>query len=226
MADNASTAQAPQAEQTPREVQSPPTQLLPAESTDNRTAEERYEAAKEQLSPGTRERFQAQIEELLKAIEEAQAAAKKARENADEATDPEEKKAYLEEAVKQEKIAAAELQIVKRMQSGIWQGGAGGVGIGLEIGAGVGALVGSLVGGVTAIPTTLLGGLGGVAAGAIHGPWYKLTGGEEAVKPDEKPDEKAKDVDEEKTLTGEETNGVEKAEVREEQAEPAASETA
>lgn len=55
----------------------------------------------------------------------------------------------------------------------------------------------ALVGGVTSIPTTALGLLGGVGAGAINGPWVKLSGkkkGEEEVETLEA-DEKAINTD-------------------------------
>lgn len=53
------------------------------------------------------------------------------------------------------------------------------------------------MGGVTSIPTTALELLGGVGAGAIHGPWVKWSGkkkGEEEVETLEA-DEKAIDTD-------------------------------
>ncbi|KZP20954.1 hypothetical protein FIBSPDRAFT_861104 [Athelia psychrophila] len=217
MSDNNSTSSpTPQTEQPPQTqsppTQLPPTQLPPAQSPDKLTPEQRIQAANEQLSPNSQQQFQAQINELLKKIEEAQAASAEARQRADEATDPAEKQRLIDEAVKQEKIAAAELKIVKKLQSGLWQGGVGGAGIGIEIGAGVGAVVGSLVGGITAIPTTLLGGLGGLAAGAIHGPWYKISG--EEASAGGKTEKEANDG--ENTLTEEEVTGVEKALAEEE----------
>ena len=54
--------------------------------------------------------------------------------------------------------------------------GASGAGIGGGVAAGLGTTVGAVVGGVVGIPTTGLGLLVGAGAGAIHGPWVKLTG--------------------------------------------------
>ncbi|KAI9738105.1 MAG: hypothetical protein M1818_005533 [Claussenomyces sp. TS43310] len=115
-----------------------------------------------------------QASERLKAASEAQEAASQARQRAEETSDPEEKQQALEEAAKQEKRARSETKLAQRLQSGVWQGGASGAGIGAGFGMGVGAAVGAVVGGVTAIPTTGLGLLAGIGAGAIHGPWLKL----------------------------------------------------
>jgi len=133
------------------------------------------EPAKKQNSE---EKIIAEITTRLKAVEEAQGAASEAQKRHDETDDPEEKAHALEEKAKQEKKAKSELKIVQRLQSGVWQGGAGGAGIGAGVGMGVGTVVGSLVGGVTAIPTTGLGALVGVGTGAIHGPWFKVPKGE------------------------------------------------
>ncbi|KAF8867389.1 hypothetical protein BDZ45DRAFT_795106 [Acephala macrosclerotiorum] len=114
--------------------------------------------------------------ERLKAAENAEKNAKEARERAEACEDPEEKKAILKEADKQERKSKAEMKAVARLQSGVWQGAGMGGGIGTGIGMGLGAAVGTLVGGIVSIPTTGVGILGGAAAGAIHGPWWKLSG--------------------------------------------------
>ncbi|RDW76146.1 hypothetical protein BP5796_06967 [Coleophoma crateriformis] len=124
--------------------------------------------------PTTKDKIIAKITERVKSAQEAQDAATKARQRVDETSDPDEKQAALEEAVKYEKKAASEMKAVQRLQSGVWQGGAGGAGIGAGVGMGLGTVVGTLVGGVASIPTTSIGLLAGMGTGAIHGPWVKL----------------------------------------------------
>ncbi|RDW82822.1 hypothetical protein BP6252_03934 [Coleophoma cylindrospora] len=124
--------------------------------------------------PTAKEKILAKINERVKSAQEAQDAATKARQRAEETSDAEEKQSAIEEAVKNEKKAVSEMKAVQRLQSGVWQGGAGGAGIGAGVGMGLGTVVGSLVGGVAAIPTTSLGLLAGMGTGAIHGPWVKL----------------------------------------------------
>lgn len=41
---------------------------------------------------------------------------------------------------------------------------------------GLGMGVGTILGGVVSVPTTIVGGLAGLATGAIHGPWVKIPG--------------------------------------------------
>ncbi|KAF6834752.1 hypothetical protein CMUS01_06028 [Colletotrichum musicola] len=114
----------------------------------------------------------------LKEAQDESFAAERARQRSDEVNDPEEKQKMLHEAAQHEKKAQALSRDAKRLQSGIWQGGMGGAGMGAGLGAGLGAGVGTVVsavvGGVAVIPTTAVGALVGVAAGAIHGPWYSL----------------------------------------------------
>ena len=127
-------------------------------------------------TPSTREKLLSELSDHLKRAEQAAALASACRELAQSTQDEEESAHALEEAQKQEKIAEKEMKIANRLQSGVWQGGAAGAGMGAGVGAGLGTVVGSVVGGVVAIPTTGLGLLGGVAAGAVHGPWVKMPG--------------------------------------------------
>lgn len=117
----------------------------------------------------------------LKEAQDESSAAERARQRSDEVDDPEEKQKILQEAVQHEKKAQALSRDAQRLQSGIWQGGVGGAGIGAGLGAGLGAGVGTVVsavvGGVAVIPTTAVGALVGIGAGAIHGPWYSLENG-------------------------------------------------
>ncbi|KAH0426978.1 hypothetical protein CcaCcLH18_09984 [Colletotrichum camelliae] len=121
-------------------------------------------------------------EKLEKAQQEAEAA-NEARQRSDAVEDAEEKNKILAEASEHDHKAKALSRDAQRLQSGIWQGGLGGAGIGATVGAGLGAGLGTVVtgvvGGVAVIPTTAVGLLVGVGAGAIHGPWYKLGGNKE-----------------------------------------------
>ncbi|ESZ92910.1 hypothetical protein SBOR_6683 [Sclerotinia borealis F-4128] len=144
--------------------------------------------------PSTQEKVLSQINEKIKAAQEATEQASLAREKASSLPDSEEaqeqKAKLIEEAKKFENRANSELKLAQRLQSGVWQGGAGGAGIGAGIGLGLGTVVGTVVGGVASVPTTGLGLLAGMGTGAAHGPWFKLPkiGGEEgeAVEGDEK----------------------------------------
>lgn len=127
----------------------------------------------------SKEKLLSELTTHLKNAEEAQAAAKEARERADSTENEEEAAHHLEEAGQHEKKFKQEMKIAQRLQSGVWQGGAAGAGMGAGVAGGVGTLVGGLVGGVTAIPTTGLGLLVGVGTGAVHGPWVKLPGGKD-----------------------------------------------
>lgn len=140
------------------------------------------------------DKIRAELTKKLNEAEEATNFSSIAKARAEATEDLEERAHLFEEAAKQDKRAQAAIKAANRLQSGVWQGGAGGAGIGAGIGTGVGAVVGSLVGGVTAIPTTGLGLLVGVGAGAIHGPWVTMMGkkeGEgdevETMEEDEKP---------------------------------------
>ncbi|WPH04999.1 Hypothetical protein R9X50_00789700 [Acrodontium crateriforme] len=91
--------------------------------------------------------------------------------------DPAERQRMLQEAYDREIALHGDTKLARRLQSGAWQGAAGGVGIGGGIAMGLGATVGTLVGGVVAVPTTALGGIIGTGVGAIHGPWFTLKKG-------------------------------------------------
>ena len=133
-------------------------------------------------------------EQLLKAIETAQAA-QKAQSTANDLktkaqaiTDPKQREKLLKDAFDKEIEAHGHSKAAKRMQSGTWQGLGFGGGIGAATGMGLGAGVGTLLGAVTAVPTTGLGMLIGSGVGAIHGPWVKLGGGEKKFE-DAEPEE-------------------------------------
>jgi hypothetical protein len=100
------------------------------------------------------------------------------KDKAQKCLNPAERQRMLQEAYDKEVQAHGQSKWAKRMQSGVWQGGAGGAGIGGGIGAGlgtvVGTLTGTLVGGVVSLPTTALGGLVGMGVGGITGPFIKL----------------------------------------------------
>ncbi|APA05529.1 predicted protein [Sclerotinia sclerotiorum 1980 UF-70] len=166
--------------------------------------------------PSTQEKVLAQINEKIKAAQEASEHATQAREKADSLPDTEdaqEQKAKLvEEAQKLEKRAHSELKIAQRLQSGVWQGGAGGAGIGAGVGMGLGTVVGSVVGGVVSVPTTGLGLLAGVGAGAAHGPWFKLPriGGEDGEEGEVKGEGKVEEGELENVEAKTEGEGEEK----------------
>lgn len=84
----------------------------------------------------------------------------------------------------------------------VWQGGAAGAGIGAGIGGGVGTVVGTLVGGVASIPTTGLGLLAGIGAGAIHGPWVTLKRDKKKGENGEEEEVKTFELDEEEVGKG------------------------
>ncbi|KAE8453645.1 hypothetical protein EG329_009156 [Mollisiaceae sp. DMI_Dod_QoI] len=126
----------------------------------------------------SQEKILAYASDRLKAAENAERKAREARERAEACDDPEEKKRILVEAEREERKSKAEMKAVNRVQSGVWQGAGMGGGMGAGLGMGIGAGVGTLLGGVVSIPTTGVGLLAGAATGAIHGPWFKLPGGE------------------------------------------------
>ncbi|QSZ33922.1 hypothetical protein DSL72_005496 [Monilinia vaccinii-corymbosi] len=126
----------------------------------------------------TQDKVLAQIQEKIQAAHEATENASAAREQASALPDSDEAREQKEKLIGEAKIlekrAHSELKIARRLQSGVWQGGAGGAGIGAGVGMGLGTVVGTVVGGVVSVPTTGLGLLAGVGAGAAHGPWFKL----------------------------------------------------
>lgn len=120
---------------------------------------------------------QAKLQEAASAAESALAAQKTAsslRAAADTIKDPKKREKYLTDAYNKEIEAHGNSKKARVLTSGAFQGGVGGAGIGAAVSAGLGTVVGTLVGTVTAIPATAVGGLAGMATGAVHGPWIKL----------------------------------------------------
>ena len=109
---------------------------------------------------------------------QAQEKANQARERAAEASNDDDRKRFEEEAAKHEKEAQSQLKTSRRLQSGAWQGFGAGAATGAATGIGLGGVIGTLSGGVLAVPLSGLGGLIGAGAGYFHGPWIKLTRGE------------------------------------------------
>ncbi|KIV99479.1 uncharacterized protein PV09_08899 [Verruconis gallopava] len=110
---------------------------------------------------------------------QAQAQADEARRRAAKASTPAEREKYEQEAAEYERQAQSQLKTSRRLQSGAWQGFGAGAGIGAATGMGLGGIVGTLSGGVLAVPLTAVGGLIGASTGFFHGPWIKLTRGED-----------------------------------------------
>jgi hypothetical protein len=120
---------------------------------------------------------QTKLQEAASAAEQALAAQKTAstlRQAAATFKDPAKREQYLKDAYNKELEAHGNSKKARVLTSGAFQGGVGGAGIGAATAAGLGTVVGTLVGTVTAIPATAVGGLAGVATGAVHGPWIKL----------------------------------------------------
>ncbi|KAH4169877.1 hypothetical protein HBH43_112060 [Parastagonospora nodorum] len=120
---------------------------------------------------------QTKLQEAAAAAEQALAAQKTAsslRQAAATLKDPAKREQYLTDAYNKEIEAHGNSKKARVLTSGAFQGGVGGAGIGAATAAGLGTVVGTLVGTVTAIPATAVGGLAGVATGAMHGPWIKL----------------------------------------------------
>lgn len=120
---------------------------------------------------------QTKLQEAAAAAEsalEAQKTASTLRQVAATFKDPAKREQYLTDAYNKEIEAHGNSKKARVLTSGAFQGGVGGAGIGAATAAGLGTVVGTLVGTVTAIPATAVGGLAGVATGAVHGPWIKL----------------------------------------------------
>lgn len=120
---------------------------------------------------------QTKLQEAASAAEQALTAQKTAsslRSAAATLKDPAKREQYLKDAYNKEIEAHGNSKKARVLTSGAFQGGVGGAGIGAATAAGLGTVVGTLVGTVTAIPATAVGGLAGVATGAVHGPWIKL----------------------------------------------------
>ncbi|KAK5119325.1 hypothetical protein LTR85_007681 [Meristemomyces frigidus] len=135
---------------------------------------------KEALAKSGPKGEQPDTEQLMKALAAQQNATgllQKAQNYKDQAMkclDPEERQRMIQEAYDKEVEANGQSKFARRLQSGAWQGGAGGAGAGVAVGTGLGTVVGALVGGVASLPTTALGGLIGMGVGGIHGPFVKL----------------------------------------------------
>ncbi|CZT17284.1 uncharacterized protein RCC_03118 [Ramularia collo-cygni] len=121
-------------------------------------------------------------EDLVQAVDalqkaaKAQDAAKSLREKASAIADPKQRERMIQDAYENEVEAHGQSKLARRLQSGTWQGLAGGTGIGAGVGMGVGTVVGVVTGGLVSLPTTALGALIGSGVGAVHGPWIKLGG--------------------------------------------------
>ena len=109
----------------------------------------------------------------------AQERADQARKRAAAAKSAEERKKYEAEAADFDRQAQSQLKTSQRLQSGAWQGFGAGAGMGAATGMGLGGVVGTLSGGVLAVPLTAVGGLVGAGTGFFHGPWIKLTRGDD-----------------------------------------------
>lgn len=131
---------------------------------------------KKQDAPPDKAQLQKSMAAARKVVETQQAAAS-LKQRATSAVDPRERIRLLKESYNKEVEAHGQSKYAKMLQGGLFQGGAAGGGIGAGVGLGLGAAVGTLVTGLVGLPTTLVGGLVGVGAGAIHGPFIKLGGG-------------------------------------------------
>ena len=116
--------------------------------------------------------------ETAKASRQTQESATNLKAQAEQVSDPNERQRLEDEYKKLEKLARKQAKMAQRLESGAWQGAGAGIGIGAATGLGVGTVVGTILGGVTAVPTTLLGGLVGWGTGAVHGPFFKMGLGE------------------------------------------------
>jgi hypothetical protein len=88
------------------------------------------ESKNEEEPKSSKDKILAQLKAKLAEAEEASAASIAAKERAGATEDLEEKAHALEEAAKQDKRAKAAMKVAERLQSGVWQGGAAGAGIG------------------------------------------------------------------------------------------------
>ncbi|KAK3711580.1 hypothetical protein LTR37_009571 [Vermiconidia calcicola] len=121
-------------------------------------------------------------EQLMKSVTaarsalDAQNAAQSLKEKAMNAVNPKERLRLLQASYHKEVEAHGQSKWAKTLQTGAFQGAAGGGGIGAGVAVGLGGAVGTLVTGITALPTVLIGGLAGAATGGIHGPWITMGG--------------------------------------------------
>jgi len=105
---------------------------------------------------------------------ELQDAASSLKEKAKNAVNPQERMRLLREAYDKEVEAWGQSKYAKRLQSGAWQGGVAGGGIGGAVAMGLGGLIGTLVTGIVSIPTVVVGGLVGAGVGVLHGPFLEF----------------------------------------------------
>lgn len=126
----------------------------------------------------------------------AQEIAQSLRDKASVITDPKQREQLIQDAYEKEIEAHGQSKLARRLQSGTWQGLAGGTGIGAGVGVGVGTVVGVVTGGLVTLPATALGALIGSGVGAVHGPWIKL-GGKDRKLADVPPEELVDAIEEE-----------------------------
>jgi hypothetical protein len=149
----------------------PPKKLNRADSSQQVPTSELQSIASKSSSP------QSQLREAATLADSALSSQKHAsslRAAAATLQDPKKREQYLTAAYNKEIEAHGNSKKARVLTSGAFQGGVGGAGIGAATAAGLGTVVGTLVGTVTALPATAVGGLAGVATGAMHGPWIKL----------------------------------------------------
>jgi hypothetical protein len=145
-------------------------------------------AVSEKINPTEKEDVQKKLDQAISyAIEggRIQERADQTRQRAKSSTNAKEKKALEKEAKELDAQAKQQLKTTQRLQSGVWQGFGAGAGIGASSGLAVGSGVGLLTGGILAVPMTGLGGLIGAGTGALHGPWIKLTRGDDGPRIEE-----------------------------------------
>jgi hypothetical protein len=121
------------------------------------------------------ERLQ-QASETFAAASKSQSLVESLKSKAALLTNPAERNRVLSEAYEREVEARGLTKKAKILESGTFQGAAGGAGIGVASAMGLGTAVGMVLGTVVSVPTGLVGTLVGAGTGAIHGPWIKLRG--------------------------------------------------
>lgn len=114
----------------------------------------------------------AQAAEAAKAARRLQDCADTLKAQAAAVTDPAERERLIRDAYNKEVEAHGQSKKARMMASGWGQGAVVGIGASGALGMGLGNLVGVLLSGVVAIPGVLVG----AGVGALHGPWYALSG--------------------------------------------------
>ncbi|TPX11287.1 uncharacterized protein E0L32_001105 [Thyridium curvatum] len=99
------------------------------------------------------------------------------RQQASRITDPAERERLWRAAYDKEVEAHGQSKKARAMASGWGQGAGAGAALSGAVGMGLGNLVGVLLSGVVAVPGVLVGS----GVGALHGPWYKITGGKKGA---------------------------------------------